>query len=102
MPPPEGVIPDFYRQTDLQHTLIVVYCVTFGLASVALAMRLYTRAFLVKNAGLDERESCAPSLTPWPLKAPDRKGINTIIAIIFLSWAVSLAFFITSVKGTPT
>lgn len=57
MPPPEGVIPDFYRKTDLQHTLIVVYCVTFALASVALAMRLYTRAFIVKNAGLDERES---------------------------------------------
>ncbi|OIW26918.1 hypothetical protein CONLIGDRAFT_656191 [Coniochaeta ligniaria NRRL 30616] len=76
MPPPDGVIPDFHRNTDLQHTLIVVYCVTFGLASLALALRLYTRAFIVKNAGLDE-------------------------PIIFLAWGVSLAFFITSVKAMP-
>lgn len=63
MPPPDGVIPDFHRHTDLQHTLIVVYSVTFGLASIALAMRLYTRAFIVKNAGLDERESIRSQTT---------------------------------------
>jgi hypothetical protein len=56
MPPPEGVIPNFYHKTDLQRTVIVVYCVTFAIASLALTMRLYTRAFIVKNAGLDERE----------------------------------------------
>lgn len=55
MPPPAGVTPNFHQQTNLQHTLIVVYSVTFGLASLALALRIYTRAFIVKNSGLDER-----------------------------------------------
>ncbi|KAB5536333.1 hypothetical protein GE09DRAFT_1176725 [Coniochaeta sp. 2T2.1] len=76
MPPPEGVIPDSTRKTDLQHTLIVVFTVTFGIATLTLALRLYTRAWIVKNAGLDE-------------------------PIIFLAWAASLAFFKTSVKAMP-
>jgi hypothetical protein len=57
MPPPEGVIPDFHHSTDVQHTFIVVFTITFGLATIALFLRVYTRFAIVKSPGLDERGS---------------------------------------------
>jgi hypothetical protein len=55
MPAPPGVVPDFYRTTQVQISFIAVFAVTFTLATIALLMRVYTRAFIVKSVGLDER-----------------------------------------------
>lgn len=55
MPPPPGVTPDFNHTTDVQVRFIIVFVVTFSLATIALLLRLYTRAFLVKSLGFDER-----------------------------------------------
>ena len=63
MPPPPGVVQDFGRTTSVQISFIAVFAVTFVLATVALAMRVYTRFFLVKSVGLDERAYFLPYLT---------------------------------------
>ncbi|KAL2166185.1 hypothetical protein VTG60DRAFT_3145 [Thermothelomyces hinnuleus] len=76
MPPPPGVTPDFYHTTAVQVRFIIVFAVTFTLATIALLLRLYTRAFVVKSLGLDE-------------------------PLLISSWAVTLAFFIVSVKAMP-
>jgi hypothetical protein len=55
MPAPDGVTPDFGRTTDVQIAFIVVFAVTFALATIALALRVYTRAFVVKALGFDDR-----------------------------------------------
>lgn len=55
MPAPAGVTPDFGRTTDVQIAFIVVFAVTFALATIALALRVYTRAFVVKALGFDDR-----------------------------------------------
>lgn len=57
MEPPDGVTPNFHGSTTLQYTIIVVYSVTFGLATVAMMLRLYTGAFIVKKIGWDSRKS---------------------------------------------
>lgn len=65
MPPPPGVVPDFERTTSVQISFIVVFAVTFTLATVTLAMRVYTRFFIVKSVGLDERAYLpAPQMHP--------------------------------------
>ena len=55
MPPPPGVIPDFYHTTSVQISFMAVFGVTFALATIALILRFYTRVFVVKSVGLDER-----------------------------------------------
>ncbi|KAK4446096.1 puromycin-sensitive aminopeptidase [Podospora aff. communis PSN243] len=76
MPPPPGVTPDFYRTTPVQVSFIVVFAVTFTLATLALILRLYTRAWIVKSISLDE-------------------------PLLFTAWGVTLAFFIESLKAMP-
>jgi hypothetical protein len=55
MPAPAGVTPDFHHTTSVQISFITVFAVTFALATIALVLRVYTRAFVVKSLGLDER-----------------------------------------------
>jgi hypothetical protein len=55
LPLPPGVVPDFNRTTDVQIAFIVVFGVSFALATIALLLRVYTRALLVKSIGFDER-----------------------------------------------
>lgn len=64
MPPPPGVTPDFHGSSQLQHTLIIVYSITFALATVVLTLRLYTGLVLVGKLGLD---ACKYSLSPSAL-----------------------------------
>ncbi|GAB1314659.1 Rhodopsin domain-containing protein [Madurella fahalii] len=76
MPPPPGVIPDFHHTTPVQISFIAVFAVTYTLATVALILRVYTRAFVVKSVGLDE-------------------------PLLISAWAITLAFFIESLKSMP-
>lgn len=55
MPAPDGVTPDFHGSTHLQHTIIVVYSVTFALATLVMILRLYTGAVIVGKIGWDSR-----------------------------------------------
>ena len=66
MPAPPGVVPDFYHTTSVQISFITVFAVTFALATIGLILRVYTRAFIVKSLGLDER-AYPPLLTCTPL-----------------------------------
>lgn len=68
MPPPPGVTPDFQRTTSVQIAFIVVFAVTYALATVALGLRVYTKAFLLKSVNWDE-------------------------PMLIVAWAVTLAFF---------
>ncbi|KAF4969507.1 hypothetical protein FSARC_3293 [Fusarium sarcochroum] len=80
MPPPDGVTPDFsggVGSTYLQTTLIIVYSVTFSLATITMILRLYTAGWVVKKMSWDS-------------------------PLIVLAWAISLVFFITSVKAMPS
>ncbi|RFU32757.1 hypothetical protein B7463_g3570, partial [Scytalidium lignicola] len=77
MPPPQGVIPDFYSWTYLQHTVIAVFAVTFLLATTFLALRLYTSIVLVKKLDWD-------------------------VLLIVLAWGTSLTFFIGMVLAMPS
>ncbi|KAL2141914.1 hypothetical protein VTI28DRAFT_1799 [Corynascus sepedonium] len=76
MPPPPGVTPDFHHTTSVQLRFIIVFAVTYALATIALLLRLYTRAFVVKSVGFDE-------------------------PLLVSAWAVTLAFFIVSVNAMP-
>ncbi|KAI1418463.1 hypothetical protein F5Y13DRAFT_196268 [Hypoxylon sp. FL1857] len=76
MPPPEGVTPDFYSWTSLQHTLISVFAVPFVIASIFLAARLYTAFALVKKLDWD-------------------------ILFIVAAWGTSLAFFVAMLLARP-
>ncbi|AEO68745.1 uncharacterized protein THITE_2118352 [Thermothielavioides terrestris NRRL 8126] len=76
MPPPPGVTPDFHHTTPTQISFIAVFAVTFALATIALLLRVYTRAFVVKSLGLDE-------------------------PLLISAWAVTLVFFIESLKAMP-
>ena len=58
MPPPPGVTPNFHHTTPVQVAFIAVFAVTFTLATIALVMRVYTRAFVVKALGFDDRMFC--------------------------------------------
>ncbi|KAF5027405.1 hypothetical protein F66182_482 [Fusarium sp. NRRL 66182] len=76
MPPPEGVTPDFDGGTSLQDSIVVVYASTFAVATVLLAMQLYTAIAIIRKLDWD-------------------------IPLIFLSWAGSLVFFIGVVLAIP-
>ncbi|KAH7028951.1 uncharacterized protein B0I36DRAFT_244149 [Microdochium trichocladiopsis] len=75
-PAPEGVVPDFHSITPLQIELAVVFCVTFGIATILLLLRLYTGFHLTKQLGWDA-------------------------LLIVLSWMASLAFFVIMVVAFP-
>ncbi|EXM15598.1 hypothetical protein RAB80_017576 [Fusarium oxysporum f. sp. vasinfectum] len=80
MPPPDGVTPDFsggIGSTYLQSTLIIVYSVTFALATITMILRIYTAGWVAKKLSWDS-------------------------PLIVLAWGISLAFFITSVKAMPS
>jgi hypothetical protein len=55
LPLPPGVVADFNRTTDVQIAFMVVFGVSFGFATIALLLRVYTRAIVVKSIGFDER-----------------------------------------------
>ncbi|RSL85621.1 hypothetical protein BHE90_000714 [Fusarium euwallaceae] len=64
MPPPEGVTPDFDGSTTLQHSVVVVYSCTFAIATVTLALRLYSASAIVRKLDWDIRKfgHCLKSL----------------------------------------
>lgn len=97
MPPPPGVVPDFYHTTPVQVSFIAVFAVSFALATIALLLRVYTRVLVVKSVGLDER------MLPMRLNAylfyVSRS--NMLAALLISAWAVTLAFFVESLKGVP-
>ncbi|KAI8957855.1 hypothetical protein F5Y11DRAFT_363263 [Daldinia sp. FL1419] len=76
MPPPEGVTPDFYSWTSLQTTLLILFIVTFAIATILLILRLYTAFGIVKKMDWD-------------------------ILFIIAAWGVSLAFYIGSIIAMP-
>ncbi|KAM7206070.1 puromycin-sensitive aminopeptidase [Naviculisporaceae sp. PSN 640] len=76
MPPPPGVTPDFFSIQPVQNTFTVVFAVFWGLATVALMLRIYTRAFLVKSLGWDE-------------------------PLLVAAWAVTFVFGIMSIRTFP-
>lgn len=53
---PDGSPPDFDSRTSMQIEFIIVACVTFGISTVLLALRLYTSLCLTKNIGWDACE----------------------------------------------
>ena len=65
MPAPLGVTPDFYHTTPVQVAFMAVFGVTYTLATIALILRLYTRVFVVKSVGFDERR-----FSGWFLEMP--------------------------------
>ncbi|KAI1658128.1 hypothetical protein F4813DRAFT_357434 [Daldinia decipiens] len=76
MPPPEGVTPDFHTQTSLQTTLIILFGVTFALATISVILRLYTALAIVKKLDWD-------------------------ILFIVAAWGTSLAFYIGTIIAIP-
>ncbi|KAH8882163.1 hypothetical protein GQ53DRAFT_618888, partial [Thozetella sp. PMI_491] len=54
MPPPDGSAPLFDETSSLQRTLVIVYSITFSLATFFLVLRMYTCAYLVHRIGIDE------------------------------------------------
>ncbi|KAL1844454.1 hypothetical protein VTK73DRAFT_2523 [Phialemonium thermophilum] len=77
LPPPPGVTPDFRRRTDVQQAIVVVYGTTFALATVTLALRLYTAACIIGKIRLDT-------------------------VIIVLAWLVSIVFFACTLRAMPS
>ncbi len=55
LPPPPGVTSDFTSGlSSLQVTMIVVYATTLGVATVLLAIRLYTVIHIISRVGIDD------------------------------------------------
>ncbi|KAI1477418.1 hypothetical protein F4774DRAFT_389097 [Daldinia eschscholtzii] len=76
MPPPEGVTPDFYSWTSLQTTLVILFGVTFAIATILLGLRLYTAFGIVKKLDWD-------------------------ILFVVAAWGMSLAFYIGTIIAVP-
>ncbi|KAI1808971.1 hypothetical protein F4811DRAFT_7857 [Daldinia bambusicola] len=76
MPPPPGVTPDFYSWTGLQTTIVVLFGVTFAIATLLLILRLYTVFSIVKKVDWD-------------------------ILFVVAAWGVSLAFYIGTIIAIP-
>lgn len=47
--PPPGVIPNFIDPPNLRHTAIAVQVVTLVLSTFAVAMRIYTKAYIKRQ-----------------------------------------------------
>ena len=53
--PPAGEIPDFHSpMSSAQRSVIVASVVTLSIASLALVLRMYTRALIVRKISLDD------------------------------------------------
>lgn len=52
-PVPPGETANFDGFSELQVAILTVYVVTSALATVGLALRFYTGAFIVRNLGAD-------------------------------------------------
>ncbi|KAI1455088.1 hypothetical protein F4805DRAFT_289187 [Annulohypoxylon moriforme] len=76
VPPPDGVVPDFYHWTYLQHAMVSVFAITLAFATAFLTLRLYTAFFIVKKLDWD-------------------------VLFILLSWGSSLGYFIGIILGRP-
>ena len=55
--PPAGVIPNFQNPDNLNNFVIptITLCLTF--TTVAVGIRMYTKAFIIRNTALDDCES---------------------------------------------
>ena len=51
LPPPDGEVPDFGGPSVYY---IIVFSATFGVATLFLALRLYTALFILRRIWLDE------------------------------------------------
>ncbi|KAI1467940.1 uncharacterized protein F4812DRAFT_428209 [Daldinia caldariorum] len=74
--PPPGVTPDFHSWTSLQTTIVVLFGVTFGIATILLVLRLYTAFCIVKKVDWD-------------------------ILFVIAAWGVSLTFYIGTIIAIP-
>ncbi len=54
IPPPPGVTPQFDGMSSVQRDMIILFSVTFALATFFLALRLYTAACILRRFALDE------------------------------------------------
>ncbi len=90
MPSPEGDPPGFDETSPLQTTLVIVYSVTFAIATLLLTLRMYTSAYLVRRFGFDEclvgpKYLYPNSKTTWSL--------TSFIVLIVLAWIGSAVLF---------
>jgi hypothetical protein len=59
VPPPPGVVPNFNNPDNYKHHNIVLHTVVLTITSVAVLVRLYTRAIIKKKFGVDDCEFCS-------------------------------------------
>lgn len=62
-PVPPGQTANFDSFSGLQVIILTVYVVTSALATIGLALRFYTGAFIVRNLGADACTLCSSSDT---------------------------------------
>ncbi|UPK92361.1 hypothetical protein LCI18_003296 [Fusarium solani-melongenae] len=102
MPPPKDVTPDFDGSTTLQHSVVVVYSCTFAIATVTLALRLYSASAIVRKLDWDIRKNIAnvnvaiPSgfgKHLWDVRATDLQGYLNLLLVLGLTyvWPPTLA-----------
>lgn len=72
---PSGVVPDFNRGlTSVQIIIIVLFSVTYALATLFLVLRLYTSAFINKGVDVGDCELDYPELEACLLTVLDSLG----------------------------
>ena len=56
IPPPPGVAPNLDHPASLKHSMVVANAICLTLACVSVALRLWTRAIIVRSLGWDDCE----------------------------------------------
>lgn len=54
--PPPGVTPNFINPESQGHLVVIVAAITLTFAVLAVLMRIYTRALIVRRLGWDDCE----------------------------------------------
>lgn len=65
--PPAGVVPDYdHPMRNGVGRMFVVIPLLMAIATIMVALRLYTRRFIVGKLGPDDCELCPDILVSWP------------------------------------
>jgi hypothetical protein len=66
-PPPPGSMSDFNSADNYKHRNIVLHTVVLAITTVAVVIRVYTRAAIKRNFGVDDCEFCILALRRFVL-----------------------------------
>lgn len=93
-PVPSGETANFDGFSELQVAILAVYAVTSAMATIGLALRFYTGAFIVRNLGVDActlHPSFVTALRKWKTGVRRQTIDNDTVICLFVSRGIYMA-----------